>query len=124
MDWCVRPVAKANHQPRATLNGNASKAILRLTAKPDDGLKFSAAGSTDPDQDALRYAWWFYPEVGRHPYGCDLPIPNSTNHEIAVTVPMDAAGRELHLTLEVWDDRSIVPLVDRRRAVSTVAFTR
>jgi hypothetical protein len=120
MDWCVQPFDKANHHPRAALNTDTTDAILKLSAKPGDVLKFTAAGSTDPDGDGLRYSWWFYPEAGRQPYGRGLPIENPTEREITVTVPADAAGRELHLILEVWDQSSIVPLVDYRRAVITV----
>jgi hypothetical protein len=121
MDWCVEPYAKANHHPRAALNADTTDTILKLSAQPGDVLKFTAAGSTDPDGDGLRYSWWFYPEAGRQPYGRGLPIENPTEREITVTVPADAAGRELHLILEVWDQSLIVPLVDYRRVVITVA---
>jgi len=116
MDWCVQPFDKANHYPQAALNGDKTDAILKLSAKPGDTLKFSAAGSTDPDKDALGFSWWFYPEAGRKPYGKALPIENATAEQITVTVPADAAGKELHLILEVRDESKIVPLVDYRRA--------
>ena len=121
MDWCVQPYAKANHPPRAALNGDTSDAILELAAKPGEVLKFNASDSTDSDQDALRYAWWIYPEAGRQPYGKALPLENATADRIQFTVPADAAGRELHLILEVWDQSTTVPLVDCRRAVISVA---
>ncbi|MEO6245980.1 MAG: nucleoside hydrolase-like domain-containing protein [Opitutaceae bacterium] len=121
MDWCVEPYAKANHHPLAALNGDTSRAILRLKARTGDTLKFSAAGSTDPDQDALRYSWWIYPEAGRQPYGKPLPLENPTAENIALRVPADAAGQELHLILEVWDQSPIVPLAAYRRAVIAVA---
>lgn len=121
MDWCVQPYAKANHHPRAALNGDTTDAILRLTARPGDTLSFSARGSTDPDGDALRFVWWVYAEAGRRPYGRALPIADATAETISLTVPADAGGRELHLILEVWDRSAIVPLVDYRRAVIAVA---
>jgi hypothetical protein len=120
MDWCVQPYAKANHHPRAVLNGDTSDAILKRTAKPGEVLKFAATGSTDPDKDELRYSWWFYPEAGRQPYGKALPIENALSDKIEVIIPPDARGKELHLILEVWDQSEIVPLVDYRRAVITV----
>ncbi len=120
MDWCVQPFAKANHHPRAALNGDKSDAILKLTAKPGEVWKLTAADSTDPDGNALRYSWWNYPEAGRKPYGRSVAIENSTAAEIFLTIPADAAGRELHVILEVWDESPIVPLVDYRRAVVTV----
>ncbi len=120
MDWCVQPYTKANHHPHAVLNSDASDAILKRSAKPGDVLAFSAAGSTDPDKDALRFSWWVYPEAGRRPYGKALPIENASSDKITLTIPPEAAGRELHLILEVWDKNPIVPLVDYRRVVITV----
>ena len=49
---------------------------------------------------------------GRKPYGRDLDIENAGRSTISLTIPEDAAGRELHLILEVWDDSDIAPLVD------------
>ncbi|MEO6245981.1 MAG: nucleoside hydrolase-like domain-containing protein [Opitutaceae bacterium] len=121
MDWCVQPHAKANHHPRATLNGDATPAILRLTARTGETLAFTAAGSTDPDHDALSYSWWFYTEAGARPYGQPLPIADAAAENISVAIPADAAGRELHLILEVRDQNPIVPLTRYRRAVITVA---
>jgi hypothetical protein len=120
MEWCVQPYAKANHHPHAVLNGDTTPAILRLTARVGDTLAFTAAGSTDPDGDTLAYSWWFYPEAGNRPYGKPLPIADATAEKISVVIPADAAGRELHLILEVRDRSPRVPLVSYRRAVITV----
>lgn len=120
MDWCVQPYAGANHPPVAVLNGDNSSTILRLSAKTGDVMKFNASGSSDPDKDALRYSWWIYPEAGRIPYGKALPINNPTAEKVKFIVPENAAGKELHLILEVWDKSKIVPLVDYRRVVISV----
>ena len=49
-DWCVTDkFAKANDPPAAVLNGDGSQAMLHLSAKPGDGVKLSASGSSDPD---------------------------------------------------------------------------
>ncbi len=120
MDWCVQPYAKANHHPHAVINGDPTDAILKLTAKPGAELKFDASGSTDPDRDKLRYSWWIYSEAGRQPYGKPLEIGNASSPQIALTIPTDAVGKELHLILEVWDQSTISPLVDYRRVVINV----
>ncbi len=124
MDWCVQPFAKANHHPVAALQGDTTAAIVRRTAKPGDLLAFDASASTDPDGDALRYSWWIYPEAGRRPYGKSLALESATAPAVSFTVPADAAGREPHLILEVWDQSAIAPLMAYRRVVIDVAGER
>jgi len=121
MDWCVEPFNNANHYPHAVLNGNTSDDILVLSAKPGQSVKFSAAGSTDRDKDEIRYAWWFYPEAGKNCYNKELTIKSATSSKVKISIPMDAASKELHLILEVWDKNAIVPLVDYRRVIIRVS---
>ena len=120
MDWCVEDFEHANHPPRAVLNGDQSDAIVRLSAKPGEEIAFDASGSSDPDDDQLRYEWWVYAEAGRDPYGKPVPVERKSNESTMLFIPTDAAGKELHLILEVWDRNSIVPIVDYRRAVIEV----
>lgn len=120
MDWCVKDCDQANHHPHAVINEDNSDVVLRLSAEPDDTITFDAAGSSDPDKDALRYFWWVYPEAGRRPYGKTFPLEGTDAERIALTIPADAAGKEIHLILEVWDESEIVPLVDYRRAIIEV----
>ena len=124
MEWCVQPFGKANHYPHAVINGNSGDDILRISAKPGDVLKFTSSGSADPDKDPLRYLWWIYPEAGRTPYNKELPIKHSTSKNIRLTIPMDAAGKELHLILEVWDKGKFAPLADYRRVVISVGLQK
>ena len=46
------------------LNGDASKRVLELTARPGETVTLSAAGSNDPDGNALTKTWFVYPEAG------------------------------------------------------------
>ena len=51
LDWCVKPVAAANHPPQVVVNGVAGSQCLRLQAKTGADLKLDARGSRDPDGD-------------------------------------------------------------------------
>jgi hypothetical protein len=120
MDWCVMDYEQANHPPRAVLNGDNSDAILRFSAPTGETIAFDADGSSDPDNDRLRYHWWVYSEAGQRPYGKPFPLDGADEKQITLTLPVDAAGKEIHLILEVWDRNESVSLVDYRRAVIKV----
>ena len=64
MDWTVKEPREANHNPRAVVNGRAGTEPLVLEATVGVPLTLDAAGSSDPDGDALEFAWFYYPEAG------------------------------------------------------------
>jgi len=59
MDWTTKPYAGANHPPVPRLGMPA-----HLTARAGQRIDLSAAGSSDPDGDALSYDWFVYEEAG------------------------------------------------------------
>lgn len=59
MDWTVKPYAEANHPPVPRLAGPTF-----IKARAGERVDLSAAGSTDPDGDALSYHWFVYEEPG------------------------------------------------------------
>jgi hypothetical protein len=73
----------------------------------------TAAGSTDPDSDRISFPWFAYPEAGT--YGRDVPLPDATAETTALAVPADAAGKAVHVVLEVTDDGE--PALTRYRRV-------
>jgi hypothetical protein len=64
MDWTTKPPREANHNPSVTVNGSAGTAPLEITARVGEPVALDAAGTRDPDGNALRYRWFFYPEAG------------------------------------------------------------
>jgi hypothetical protein len=115
--WCVKPVREANHEPVPVLNGDRTLAAVRLTARPGAVVTLSAAGSSDPDGDRLAYRWFVYPEAGT--YGKAVPVADPMAETASLTVPADAAGKTIHVVLEVTD-RGSPALTRYRRAVLSV----
>lgn len=64
MDWTIQPPAAANHNPLVVVNGQPGREPLRLAARVGVPLTLDADGTRDPDGDALRLEWFFYPEAG------------------------------------------------------------
>ncbi len=118
MDWCVKPYAHANHHPKAAVNGDRTMRIVMLKADPGSAVKFSAAGSSDPDGQPLRYRWWTYREAGT--YWDDAPIQGGDTIQAVATVPDNASGRMIHVILEVTDTGT-PPLTAYRRVIVTVS---
>lgn len=107
MDWTIKPYAEANHPPVPRL-GHAN----RLTAKPGQRVELSAEGTTDPDGDAVSYAWFYYNEAGTFPLsssrsGQPLDIKNHDQARASFVVPttrvMPPGLGEMHVILAVTD---------------------
>lgn len=64
MDWTIKSVSAANHNPIAIVNGQAGKAPIVIETTVGTPVPLDASTSTDPDGNALRYSWFFYPEAG------------------------------------------------------------
>lgn len=107
MDWTIKSYAEANHPPVPKL-GHAA----RLTAKPGERVELSAEGTTDPDGDAVSYAWFYYHEAGTFPVssarsGQPLEIKSHDQAKASFVVPtsrvMPLGVGEMHIVLAVTD---------------------
>jgi hypothetical protein len=64
MDWTIRDLKQANHNPRVVVNGKEGTEPLVIEAWVGVPVSLDATASTDPDGDSLRFSWFFYPEAG------------------------------------------------------------
>ena len=108
----------ANHNPVAAIDGNKENKIKYINSKSGQLLEFDASESSDPDGDKLNFNWWIYEEAGTYPG--KIAIMNGSQPKISLQIPGDAAGKEIHLILELLDNNDIAQLYDHRRIVISV----
>lgn len=103
MDWSIKSKYEdANHHPIAVLNDDKSRKVLEVPASAGAKIELSTKGSSDPDGDALSYAWSYYKEPGT--YGGSVEVANNNESTATVSIPSDAAGKKIHIILEVYDN--------------------
>lgn len=121
MAWTLTPdPAAANHAPAAVLNGRPGREPVTLTVKAGDRVRLSAAGSSDPDDQALTYRWTYYREAGAGGHlNPELRLDGAESQNLEFTAPQVAAKTDLHVLLEVRDAGG-PSLVSYRRAIVAV----
>lgn len=116
MDWCVKTPEEANHPPKVVCEGNTQQVptVIHITA--GDEIRLDAAGSRDPDGDALMYRWWIYKEPG----DCNRlsELRGDDSPRLLLKVPAGASGNS-HVILEVTDSGR-PPLTRYRRVVVAI----
>jgi hypothetical protein len=118
MDWCVADsFAKANHRPQAVLNSDTSLRIVELAAKSGQEVELSAAGSKDPDGQALRLTWFVYPEAGT--FTGEARLSAAEGETTRLVAPAVTEPRTVHVILQAEDDGA-PRLAAWRRAVIRV----
>ena len=103
MAWTTTDDYEAvNHHPVAVIQRDRSLRCIYRTARPGEELRFDASKSHDPDGDRLGYRWSVYKEPSS--YKNTVPLSGDTTARCQLTIPDDAAGKTIHLILEVTDD--------------------
>jgi hypothetical protein len=119
LDWCTTPDrAKANHNPIATLNGDETRKIIRLEAKPGQTVELFATGSQDPDGNKLEARWFLYREAGTA--SSEVTLSTTKGLSTSFQAPSADKPQAVHVILEVQDNGS-PRLSTFRRAVIQIA---
>jgi hypothetical protein len=121
MNWCVATAyQQANHNPVAVLNGDRSRKVIELAARPDSKLTLSALGSSDPDGNRLTVSWSVYQEAGSGDRALqDLALSATSGNQVTLTIPASKNPAQVHVIMQVEDDGS-PKLVAYRRAIINV----
>lgn len=115
MDWCMQvDFTKANHNPIAVLNADASKQVLTMEAKIGQQVELSAKGSYDPDGDSIESEWWIYEEASTVK-GAVLKRANDQSVVVDLSMLQDTKG-SVHVILQL-QDKGEPSLFSYRRAI-------
>lgn len=134
MKWSVSPAfSSAHHAPIASINGDNTRSIIKITAKGSQKITLDASTSCSPDGEKLSYKWWQYFEPSSNnnsPRRDVAPLELDVDDAAKVTVTIPSyevlrkegrnahpeADKHLHLILEVTDGS----LVGYRRVIFTI----
>jgi hypothetical protein len=115
MDWTIKSYQEANHPPKAVLDHPNT-----LQAKSGETVHLSGALSSDPDKNALTYAWIYYPEAGTYKSKDALALQDDKRAKTSFTAPKVSQPETLHLILAVTDDGK--PALTRYQRVIVTVF--
>jgi hypothetical protein len=116
MEWTLGE--RGNHNPQVVVNGESGKAPVIIHAEPGKPVTLDAAGTKDPDGDALTYHWFFYAEAG-------AGLPNQPRARGGLTLDREE-GPVVHATpgspgtahvILVVKDKGTPPLTAYRRVI-------
>jgi hypothetical protein len=118
MDWTQTSDYNAvNHHPFVVVNGDPTRNIIEMNVSPGENATLSTQRTSDPDGNTLSYSWSFYKEPST--YKGAITIQNNSSQIATVSVPSDAAGKNIHLILEVRDNGSPNLYVYRRMILNS-----
>ncbi|MDZ4698344.1 MAG: DUF1593 domain-containing protein [Rhodothermales bacterium] len=111
MDWTVMAYEDANHPPVPALGHPDT-----LTVRSGEIFGLNAAGTTDPDGDALSYWWFQYPEAGTYREAISFaPLSENLYFVHTIRAPEVQEPETAHFILRVTDKGT--PALSRYRRV-------
>jgi hypothetical protein len=99
MDWAAE--GKGNRNPIIVINGNEGINPIRIEKKQGNSITLDASQTFDPENDQLNFKWWVIPEAGT--YKGEVTIPNDNSSKTIIDLPIDSAGKTIHIICEVTD---------------------
>ena len=117
MLWTVtESYSKANHHPVGVIDGDSTLNVISKEAVCGKTLALDARKSSDPDGNGLSCKWIFYKEPST--YKEELQLDTSEKGVCRIAIPENAAGKTIHIILELTDDGSPALTAYRRVTVS------
>jgi hypothetical protein len=117
MERCVRSPQEVNSRPEVILNGDTTRQVLYLKARPGQTVALNTDGSADPDGHALSYHWFTYPEAGTYPG--EIQLNGNRKPRVRIRVPNNRQTGTFHVIVAVTDKGSPA-LTSYRRVVIEV----
>jgi hypothetical protein len=114
LDWARS--STGNRMPVAIVNGSKN-GILEITAAAGSVFEADATQSFDNESDKLKFNWSLVPLATT---AQEVIIDTPDKDKTKVKIPANAAGKEIHLLLELTDDGAAHPLTVFRRIVIKV----
>lgn len=100
MDWAAE--GKGNRNPIIVINGDEGINQIHMEKRQGSSITLDASQTFDPDNDPLNFKWWVIPEAGT--YKGEVTISNDNLSKIKIDLPIDSAGKTIHVICEVTDN--------------------
>ncbi len=102
MDWAKD--GTGNRNPIVKIDEDLSLNILTKSPKVGEQVTLDASGSFDPDHNNLSFIWWVLSDAGT--YKQAVEIRGQDQSKATLDVPVNSAGKTIHVICEVTDDGS------------------
>ncbi len=121
MEWADKGTGNVN--PIIIIGSNDKHNVESLTkaeiitVKAGKTIMLDASASYDPDGDNLLFKWWQQKEAGS--YNMPVGVVGEKTPKAGICIPVDAAGKTVHVVCEVHDDGPY-SLVTYKRVIISV----